>query len=78
MGIRVEVREGDSLAVALQRFNNYVRTAHVMQEYKWHAEFTKPCAEIRRRAGNAKLRAQGHARKWAEKQRRREADSRFL
>ena len=77
MGIRVEVREGDSLAVALQRFNNYVRTAHVMQEYKWHAEFTKPCEERRRRAGNAKRCAQG-LRSWKEEERRREADSRFL
>ena len=77
MGIRVEVREGDSLAVALRRFRKYLRSANVMYEYGWHAEFTKPCAERRRRAGNAKRCAQG-LRSWKEEERRREADSRFL
>jgi len=59
MGVRVEVREGESLALAFRRFRKYVRSANVMYEYRWHAKFTKQCEERRRHAGKAKLRAQG-------------------
>ncbi len=70
MGIRVEVREGEPLTAALRRLSASVRSANVMYEYRWHAAFTKPCEERRRRAGNAKRRAQG-VRSWYEAQRRR-------
>jgi ribosomal protein S21 len=76
MGVRVEVREGESLATALRRFRKYVRSANVMYEYRWHTEFTKRCEERRRRAGNAKRCAQG-LRSWYEVKRHLEAESRF-
>ncbi|MFO0798088.1 MAG: 30S ribosomal protein S21 [Gemmataceae bacterium] len=49
MGVRVEVREGESIAEALRRFHKAVFHASIKYELDWHRCYLKPGEERRGR-----------------------------
>lgn len=63
MGVRVEVREGESLAEALRRFRKAVHHASVMYELGWHRWYIKPGEDRRGRKAMEEVRSRSATRR---------------
>ena len=68
MGVRVEVREGESLPEALRRFRKAVHHASVMYELNWHRWHITRGQDRRARKGLEPQRSRAVV--WASKRRR--------
>jgi ribosomal protein S21 len=57
MGVRIEVRDGETIGKALRRLKKLVSNAGITWELHRHKYRLKPCEERRRKRGIAKVRA---------------------